>query len=110
MVLAVIQGASRVAGPLVATGLIFVALVCVNAIPAAIWNQQGMIFSTADQLMARMGYTIARSVPPHTTVAVSAAGNITYFDNRTSIDLLGYSDYFVGNNETAYGYPVPARS
>ncbi|HEY4928629.1 MAG TPA: hypothetical protein VIH95_05715 [Acidimicrobiales bacterium] len=78
-----------------AAGLLVIGIICVNAIPVDIWNQQGTYFSTTDGLLARLGYAIERSASPETTVAVSAAGNITYFDNRQSIDVLGYSDHFI---------------
>ena len=75
--------------------LMITAILCVNAVPLEIWNQQGTWLAGGDDLVAHLGVAIEKSTPPKTIVAVTGAGNITYFDSRDSIDLLGYSDHFI---------------
>ena len=105
MALGVVAGNAKVPRTVTAAGLVVVGIICVNAIPVGIWSQQGTYFSTTDGLLARLGFAIDRTASPETTVAVTAAGNVTYFDNRQSIDNLGYSDHFIATTPPHLGMP-----
>jgi hypothetical protein len=105
MALGVIARNANVPRIFTAAGLIVIGIICVNAVPLAIWNQQGTFFSTTDGVLARMGFAIEQSTSPGETVSVTAAGNVAYFDNRQSIDTLGYSDHFIATTTPHMGMP-----
>ncbi len=84
---------------LIAFGLVIASLLGTNAVPVVLWFQQGTTGFALDRLVARYGAALASSTAPGTTVAVSGAGNITFFDHRRSIDLLGFSDHFIATSK-----------
>jgi hypothetical protein len=80
-------------------GLVLVAILATNWIPLANWYQHDWIYSGLDQFPAREGVALAKSTPVTATVAVGGAGNVAFFDHRTSIDMLGYSDHFIATRK-----------
>lgn len=93
-----------------ALGLMMTAMLSTNAVPVATWSHSAFISHGLDLLTANEGLALAASTPPTATVAVTGAGNITFFDHRPSIDLLGYSDHFVATEKPhVFGYFMPGH-
>jgi len=69
--------------------------VSTNGVQAASWSRSSYFgFGLADYL-DNLGAVVANATRPGTTIAVTGAGDITFFDHRPSIDLLGYSEHVV---------------
>ncbi len=95
----------RPPGAVAIGGLVIVALICINAVPISIWTSQNTWASNYEQYFARYGVALAASTSPKTTIALSSVGNMTYFDHRPSVDLLGYSDHVVATTAPHTGRP-----
>jgi len=81
-----------------------------NAVPLATWSHKNFTSHNLDSVAALIGRAVAQSTPDSATVAVSAIGNITYFDHRRSVDLLGYSDHVVATEKPHdLGYFLPGH-
>ena len=74
----------------------------VNARPLKTWVSSNAQDVTLFESFVRQGVDIRDLTPPETTVAMTGAGNIAYFDHRPAIDLLGKMDPVV-----AKGPPKP---
>jgi hypothetical protein len=81
------------------TGIVAASILATNLIPWGIWSQYNLFNAPIDRLVSRYGLALRESTNPATTIAVVGAGNITLFDHRPSIDLLGYSDHFVATTK-----------
>lgn len=53
------------------------------------------VFTESVERYAQMGYALSHITAPQATIAVVTAGNIPYFSQRTSIDLLGKNDVHI---------------
>ena len=71
----------------------------------------------ADIRRVKLGLLIAENTSPEAIIAVHAAGQIPYFSNRTTIDLLGLNDpvvaksaghgeFYPGHNKWDYAYSI----
>ncbi len=79
--------------------LALIAVVSVNLVPSYTWSQSGFFSYNLDLGAATEGVALTKSTPPTAKVAVIGAGNITFFDHRPSVDLLGYSDHVVATGK-----------
>ena len=70
------------------------------------WLRDNAPLLRSDIRRARAGLAIAKYTSPEATIAVHAAGQIPYYSQRRSIDLLGLNDPFIarGPRRTAF-YP-----
>jgi hypothetical protein len=80
-------------------GLAVIAMMSVNVVPFDNWSQNGFFDYQLDQYAADTGVALAQSTPRTATVAVIGGGNAPFFDQRPSIDLLGYSDHVVASGK-----------
>jgi hypothetical protein len=61
--------------------------------PVAKWTLRDKpVFTESVERYANMGFALRRVTAPQAVIAVITAGNIPYFSERTSIDLLGKND------------------
>ena len=81
------------------------------------WVTDNAPLRQADIRRARAGVAIAESTSPDATIAVHAAGQIPYYSNRRTIDLLGLNDaviargplagpFYPGHDKWNYDYSI----
>ncbi len=104
MVAGLLQRGLRGPSGLWISGIIAAAVVATNAVPWTVWAQNQTTTVQLDSLTAQIGWSLQKTTAPSTTVAVVSAGNVTLFDHRPSVDLLGYSDHVVA---TGAPHPLP---
>jgi exosortase/archaeosortase len=81
-----------------ATASVMIAcIVASNAVAIGSWITGGAPDVARDVSLARQGETVRELTDPRAVVAVTDAGAIPYFDQRTSIDMLGKSDSFIAH-------------
>jgi len=68
------------------------ALVVISGRPWLRWSADNAPLLQADIRRTRLGLFIARNTSPEATIAVHAAGQIPYYSERRTIDLLGLND------------------
>jgi hypothetical protein len=78
-----------------------ITLAIVSGQPWASWAEDGPPLLKADIRRVRAGLAIADSTSPNATIAVHAAGQIPYYSNRRTIDLLGLNDPIVAKGPLA---------
>ena len=105
IVLGLVARKRVLAGGIVVGVLIAGLVISTNGVQAASWskdNYSGFAFAGG---VDSLGVAVANATRPGTTIALGIAGNVTYFDHRPSIDLLGYSDEVIAASRphtTAY--------
>jgi len=82
-------------------GIAAVALLIISGQPWFRWAADKAPLLQSDIRRARAGDAIARSTSPQAIIAVHAAGQIPYYSNRTTIDLLGLNDRIIAKGPTA---------
>lgn len=88
--------------PVSAVAVALALLFSMNARSLRIWLEPEAPDVAIGRTLVRQGVDIGALTPPGTTVAMSAAGNVAYFDHRPAIDLLGKMDPVI-----AKGPPKP---
>ena len=68
-----------------------------NARPLRDWARPNALDATLEAQWVRTGLLVRELTPPGTSVAMTAAGNIAYFDHRPGVDLLGKTDSVVAH-------------
>jgi len=76
-------------------GIAILALAVMSGRPWLAWMRDNAPLLQADVRRTRLGLVIARNTAPGAVIAVHAAGQIPYYSDRTSVDLLGLNDPFV---------------
>ena len=100
-----------------AVGLTLAVLLVISGEPWLKWAAHNAPLLPSDIARARLGVLIKRNTDPQATIAVHAAGQIAYYAERRSIDLLGKSDPVVakgppagpfrpGHNKWNYAYSI----
>ena len=89
----------RRSSTMIAFLLVGASIVATNGVPIVVWAQQNTFSNSWERLVAADGVALAETTTKTTTVAITGAGNITYFDHRPSIDLFGYSDHFIASTQ-----------
>lgn len=74
------------------------------------WIEKKALFVEQDSNNTRMGLKIRNNTSPDTRVADVWAGNLPYFSERYSIDLLGKMDKFIAKGEPVTGFNLPGHS
>ncbi|HEX2064545.1 MAG TPA: hypothetical protein VHE80_09010, partial [Acidimicrobiales bacterium] len=97
---AVAVAGQRAPRALTVGGLTLVLLAALNGGPMARWATDNAVLVGGDEAWTRYGVALRRATRPGATVAVAAAGAISYFSDRRSVDMLGKSD-----REIARGRP-----
>jgi hypothetical protein len=92
-------------------------LLVVSGTPWLRWAGDGPPLWRADVRRARAGFAIAAHTSPDATIAVHAAGQIPYYSERRTIDLLGLNDpviahsprstaFYPGHDKWNYDYSI----
>jgi hypothetical protein len=68
-----------------------------------VWGLQNAPVLESDILRVKVGVLIQQSTDESTTVAVHAAGQISYFSKRKAIDLLGKNDAVIAKGPRVWG-------
>ncbi len=100
-----------------AAALAVVALAVMSGRPWAAWLRDNAPLLQADIRRARLGVVIARNSDARAVIAVHAAGQIPYYSQRTTIDLLGLNDpviakgpvtgpFYPGHDKWNYAYSI----
>ncbi len=86
-------------------------LACDGAAVSGWWSHNAAV-QPGDVAWARYGIALRAATTPEVAIAVSSAGNIPYFDQRPSVDLLGKSDSYIAHLPPVYvdGYFLPGHS
>jgi hypothetical protein len=91
----ILPDAKKLSSRVIGVGLAVLLLVGIALSPLVNWYEHNTYFLGVDVINAQSGAALAATTGPDTTVGVVGAGDITFFDHRPSIDLLGYSDHVV---------------
>ena len=100
-----------------AAGVAVLALAVMSGRPWTAWARDNAPLLKADIRRTRLGLFLARNTEPQAVIAVHAAGQIPYFSNRTTIDLLGLNDpvvakgpvtgpFYPGHDKWNYAYSI----
>lgn len=92
-------------------------LLIVSGEPWFIYSIDNAPLLKADIRRVKLGLHIAQHTTPEAVIAVHAAGQIPYYSERTTIDLLGLNDpvvamgeghgeFYPGHNKWDYGYSI----
>lgn len=101
----------------VSIGIAAATLVIVSGQPWINWAIDNAPLLKADIRRVRIGLDIAQHTSPDATIAVHAAGQIPYYSERRTIDLLGLNDpivakgpvtgpFYPGHDKWNYGYSI----
>ncbi len=101
----------------VAFALVVVSLGIMSGRPWIAWARDNAPLLKADIRRTRLGLFIARYTSPSAVIAVHAAGQIPYYSERTTIDLLGLNDpvvakgpvtgpFYPGHDKWNYDYSI----
>jgi hypothetical protein len=89
--------------------LAIVAIAASSAVPTTRWVRSSAQDLQAEKLWTETGVAIREHTPPGTPIALAAAGNIAYFDDRPAIDLLGKMDPVVAHGRPTTIVPIRYR-
>jgi hypothetical protein len=112
-VLTAIAVVSRLTGKrVIRVVLLLTVIAAANGSALAQWWHSNAASQHDDVAWARYGQALRGATSPSATIAVSSAGNIAYFDDRQSVDLLGKSDRLIAHLPPVYvnGYFLPGHS
>ena len=98
-------------------GLALVTLAVMSGRPWIAWAGHNAPLLQADIRRTRLGLFIARNTAPEAVIAVHAAGQIPYYSERNTIDLLGLNDpviakgpvtgpFYPGHDKWNYEYSI----
>jgi hypothetical protein len=90
---------------IIASVVSIAAILATSAIPYASWIGQNYQFRDLDAFVTFDGVLIASSTPSNATIGVTGAGNVTFFDHRRAVDLLGYSDHRIATSRPHENLP-----
>lgn len=85
------------------------ALLVVSGEPWAVWTLSNAPMLRTDIQRAKLGLHIQQSTDADAVIAVHAAGQIPYFSERATIDLLGKSDAYIAKGPPATAF-VPGHN
>jgi hypothetical protein len=89
--------------------LALLALASTSAGPAARWVRSNAQDTVVERLWTEMGVVIGEHTAPRARVAFVTAGNMPYFSQRPSVDLLGKMDPVVAHRPPTAIYPIRYR-
>jgi hypothetical protein len=100
-----------------AVPLAVIVLIIISGEPWTIYAIDNAPLLKADIRRVKLGLHIARNTDPEAVIAVHAAGQIPYYANRATIDLLGLNDpivakgqgngeFYPGHNKWDYDYSI----
>lgn len=100
-----------------ALGLAALVLLSISGAPWAAWARDNAPLIKADVRRVRAGLAIAGNTTPDVTIAVHAAGQIPYYSERRTLDLLGLNDpviareprrtsFYPGHDKWDYDYSI----
>lgn len=98
----------RAAGIAVAV-LVVGILVTTNGVQAQSWFGSNYFGQNTDVLVVILGLRLASATMPDTSIAVTGAGNVAFFDHRPAIDLFGYSDHRIATSKPHSTVYLPGR-
>jgi len=81
----------------IAAGVAIAVLLVVSGTPWVNWEIDNAPMLKSDIRRVRLGLALAEYTSPLATIAVHAAGQIPYFSQRRTIDLLGLNDPVIAN-------------
>ncbi len=81
----------------IASGVAIALLLVISGTPWVNWGIDNAPMLKSDIRRVRVGLAIAEYTSPQATIAVHAAGQIPYFSQRKTIDLLGLNDAVIAN-------------
>ncbi len=95
----------------------FIVLLIISGEPWFNYSIDNAPLLKADIRRVKLGLHIAENTSPQAVIAVHAAGQIPYYSERTTIDLLGLNDpivakgmghgeFYPGHNKWDYGYSI----
>ncbi len=98
-------------------GIAAATLLIISGQPWVSWAIDNAPLLKADIRRVRIGLAIAQHTSPDATIAVHAAGQIPYYSNRRTIDLLGLNDpivakgpvtgpFYPGHDKWNYSYSI----
>ncbi len=101
----------------VALGVAFAVLLVISGEPWINWTINNAPLLKADIRRVKLGLAIAAYTSPEATIAVHAAGQIPYYSDRRTIDLLGLNDpviakgpvtgpFYPGHDKWNYDYSI----
>ena len=117
----VLSRLTQMRGPILqsalAVALALVTLAIISGQPWLRWASDNAPLLQADIRRTRLGLFIARNTSPQATIAVHAAGQIPYYSERKTIDLLGLNDpvvakgpvtgpFYPGHDKWNYEYSI----
>ena len=91
-------------------GVCAVVWLLTNGVPSGRWALENASMVSVDQNAARVGLVIHETLAPGATVAVSKAGSIPYFAERTTVDLLGKNDPAIARMAPVIAEFVPGHN
>ena len=77
-----------------ATGALWLSL---NLLPMLVWLRDGALHSRGDAAWAALGLSMQGTTASDATIAVTWAGNLTYFSQRRTLDQLGKTDAVIAH-------------
>lgn len=103
--------------PLISIGVAFAVLLIISGQPWINWAIDNAPLLKADIRRVKLGLAIAAYTSPEATIAVHAAGQIPYYSERRTIDLLGLNDpviakgpvtgpFYPGHDKWNYQYSI----
>jgi arabinofuranosyltransferase len=101
----------------IAIGLAFAVVIVISGKPWITWAIDNAPLLKADIRRVKVGLSIAQYSSPEATIAVHAAGQIPYYSDRRTIDLLGLNDpviakgpltgpFYPGHDKWNYDYSI----
>lgn len=108
---------ARPAPAFLSVGIAIGVLAVISGQPWINWTIDNAPLLKADIRRVKVGLSIAENTSPIATIAVHAAGQIPYFSNRMTIDLLGLNDptiakgplagpFYPGHDKWNYDYSI----
>jgi len=102
---------------IISIGVALAALLVISGKPWIDWAIDNAPLLKADMRRVKVGLAIAEYTSPQTTIAVHAAGQIPYYSDRRTIDLLGLNDpviakgpitgpFYPGHDKWNYDYSI----
>jgi hypothetical protein len=92
------------------TAIITIIFLTANGWAYLQWIEKKALFVEQDSNNTRLGLKILKNTNTDTRVADVWAGNLPYFSERYSVDLLGKMDKFIAKGEPVPGFNLPGHS
>jgi hypothetical protein len=94
-------------GGIAVTVLVVGLVVTTSGVQSQSWMASNYPWYGFNRALATTGLRFAVSTTPGTSIALTGAGNVVFFDHRPAIDLFGYSDYVVATSRPHTSVYVP---